>query len=394
VRLFSLLSRQAPISTFELVLPLLQATLSALSMARLESAHLGSVTVSMNVNGAVAVPEPSSDPPSTFSPTSSLDSAIGDSPRPAGSSGKYLTYGGPGFSVAGFDAVTGSVDRIPVPLPLSYAELAECVAFPQSTVLCVSVVGETQVWVGTEAGSLHVFELGRNLRFASHSVTTLDGSLLCIASRHPNGADSSAAGEDTGLQLALRSLRIDVLLGSSNGAVAIISGEAGPSGGLKNPNTALRKPRKVVDLGEREERGTEEREGEGGRRVNCIIAVQTAEAGEVFWCTYGRAIVVIQREGWEETDRFDGAVGHSSEQISAPKDSEVVRLLPSEHGVWSALSHSSTITLWDTEQLAPKLTITCWYVQSPWGGLFSVLQSRKGFEGETSQFIEICREHF
>ena len=326
-------------------------------MARLESAHLGSVTVSMNVKGAVAVPEPSTDPPSTFSPTSSLDSAIGDSPRPAGSSGKYLTYGGPGFSVASFNAQTGSVDRIPIPLPLSYAELAECVAFPQSTVLCVSVVGETQVWVGTEAGSLHVFELGRNLRFSSHSVTTLDGSLLCIASRHPNVA--SSISEDAGLQMALRSLRIDVLLGSSNGAVAIISGEAMPSGGLKEPSTALRKPRKVLDLGEKEERGRE-----AGRRVNCIASIQTTEA-EVFWCSYGRSIVVIQREGWEETYRFDGGIiGHSSDQV--PQDLEIVKLLPSENGVWSALSHSSAITLWDTEQLAPKLTITCWY--GGWSG--------------------------
>ena len=336
-------------------------------MSRLESAHLGSVPVSMNVNGAVAVPELSSDPLSTFSPTSSLDSAIGDSPRPAGSSSKYLAYGGPGFSIASFDAVTGSVDRIPVPLPLSYAELAECVAFPQSTVLCVSVVGETQVWVGTEAGSLHVFELGRNLRFSSHSVTTLDGSLLCIASRQPNG-DVSSPGDDTRLQMALQNQKINVLLGSSNGAVAIVSGEAVPSGGLKDPGTVLRKPRKVLHLGEREERGREEEEEEGERRVNCIVAAQTPESGEVFWCSYGRMIVVIERDGWEETDRFDGSRGHYPDSTPPPKDSEITQLLSSEQGTWSALSHSSTITLWDTEQLTPKLTIACWYGHPEEGG--------------------------
>ena len=325
-------------------------------MARLETAHLGSVAVPMNVNGAVAVPEPSSDFPSAFSPTSSLDSAIGDSPRPAGSSGRYLAYGGPGFSIAGVDAIAGSVDRIPVPLPLSCAELVECVAFPQSTVLCAAVVGETQVWAGTEAGSLHVFELGRNLRFSSHSVTTLDGSLLCVASRHSNGGGgvSSAAGsEDAGLQLALRSLRIDVLLGSSSGAVSIISGEAVPSGGLKDPSSSLRKPRKVLHLGERERGG-----GEGGEgRVRCIAATQTSGGDELFWCSHGRMIVVVQRDGWEEIGRLDGSTGHSSDPISAP---EIVQLLPSEVGMWTALSHSSTITLWDTDSLEPKLTIACW----------------------------------
>lgn len=328
-------------------------------MARLEPAHLGSIDIPMHLNGAVAIPEPSSDP-LPLSPTDSVDSAIGQSPRLVGHSGKYLSYGGPGFSVASFDAVTGTLDRIPVPLPLSCAEMAEFVAFSQSPVLCMSVVGETQVWAGTRAGSLHVFQLEPNLRFSSHAISLLDSPVLCIASRHSNsGVACSPCGTDgPGLHSTLRSLHIDVLLGSSNGAVTIISGQATPHGGLKDPSNGLRKPRKVLSLGNIEARKEEEEgEEEGERNVNCIVAVHMTDGQEVFWCSYGRMVVIFNKDRWEEIGRLDAS---SKVQHTALKDSEIVQLVASEHGVWSVLSNSPTIALWDTVTLAPKLSIACW----------------------------------
>ena len=321
-------------------------------MAKLEAAHLGSIHVHMALNGAVAVPELSTDA-SSLSPTESVDSALGDSPRPAGNSGKYLSYGGPGFSVASFDAVTGSVDRIPVPLPLSAAEVAEFVAFPQSPILCMTVVGEAQVWVGTEAGSLHVFELEANLRrFSSHAVTTLDGSVLCIASR-PSVA--VVGSEMDGLQSLIH---IDVLLGLSNGAVSIITGETTPNGGLKNASSILRKPRKVIHLGRHV--NVHEDEEEGGK-VNCIAAVHLKVGGEVFWCSYGRMVVVVKKDdGWDEIGRLDGLSGHPKNLHATLKDSEIVQIVVSEHGIWTALSNSTTLSLWDTDTLEICLTITCW----------------------------------
>lgn len=334
-------------------------------MARLEATHLGAVDIPMNLIGAVAIPEMCLDT-STLSPTDSVDSAIGDSPRPAGNSGKYLSYGGPGFSVASFDGMTGSVERIPVPLPLSCAEIAEFVAFPQSPVMCMSIVGETQVWVGSEAGSLHVFELGKNLRFTSHSITMLDSSILCIASLCIASQHSINTTSDTGttLQSAVRSLRIDILLGSSNGAVTIISGGASPNGGLSNPSIVLRKPRKVLDLTKHEE--TEEGEMGREKKVNCIAAVHMTDerGGQTFWCSYGRTIVIFHKDGWEEIGRLDSSLGHPEFQHTVPKDSEIVLLVNSEHGVWSALSNSPTVSLWDSNTMAPKINISCWYVST------------------------------
>ena len=314
-------------------------------MARLETVHWGSLDVGMDMKGAVAIPELSSD----ASPTESVDSALGDSPRPAGSSGKYLSYGGPGFSVASFDAVTGSFDRIPVPLPLSCGEMAEFVAFPQSPVLCMAVVGERQVWVGTKAGSLHVFELERNYRFSSHAITKLDSSVLCIASHH--WSTCNASSEEMGLQAAMRSLRTEVLIGTSNSAVVIVSGETNPCGGLKNPSDSLRRARKVLNLGR-----PEEREG----NVNCIAAANMTGGAETFWCSCGRNIVVFRKDGWEEIERLDGTLGHPKDEHTALKDSEIVQLVSSEPGMWSALSNSLTVSLWDIDTWTPKLHITCW----------------------------------
>lgn len=320
-------------------------------MARLEAAHWGSMDIGMDLNGTVAIPEPLSDT-FPFSPTDSVDSAIGQSPRPSGNSGKYLSYGGPGFSVATFDAITGNVDRIPIPLPLSSAEIAQSVAFSQSPVMCMAVVGETQVWVGTQAGSLHVLELNQDLRFTSHTITMLDRPILCIASQQSTIPNSS---EEVTLHSAVRSLHINILLGLSNGVVTIISGEASQNGGLRNPDCSLRKARKVLHLGREEER-----EGERGRNVNCIAAVPMAGGVESFWCSYGRMVVVFHKDSWKEIGRLDVSQDHTTHQRASPEDSEVVQIVSSEHGVWSALTNLSTISLWDTDTLIPKLHITCW----------------------------------
>jgi hypothetical protein len=298
----------------------------------------------MDVKGAVAIPESSS----VASPTESVDSALGDSPRPAGNSGKYLSYGGPGFSVASFDAVTGSFDRIPVPLPLRCGEMAGFVTFPQSPVLCMAVVGETQVWLGTKAGSLHVFELERSLRFSSHAITTLDSSILCITSHHWSTSDASS--EEVGLQSATRSLRTDVLIGTSNSAVSIVSGEANPHGGLHSPGSSLRRARKVLNLGRQEE-------GEGN--VSCIAAATMTSGVESFWCSCGRKIVVFRKDGWNEIARLDATLVHPKDEHTVLKDSESVQLVSSAPGIWSALSNSLTISLWDSDTWTPKLHITC-----------------------------------
>ena len=333
----------------------------------------------MTLNGAVALP----DDTGPFSPTRSVDSALGLSPRPVGHSCRYLTYGGSGFSLGTLDAATGSVDRIPVPLPRlpTYAEATDYVAFAQSPVVSAAVLGESQVWVGTEAGSLHVFELKQEpqLQLSTHAFTSLDGSVLFIFPSYSGLAESQTEAS------FISGRRLDIVMGSSSGIVTVISGEMNPKRELRDPSSALQRARKVVYLEDKMEEeeeeeeedvvveGIEERDGEGrevipgemkenkgkeeeGKRsVNCITAVSMSGEDTV-WCGYGKKIVILRRSNWMEVCRWDGCP--RGERIRRDK-AQVVKLVSSEQGVWSALSYSSSVTLWDADSLQQKLHITC-----------------------------------
>ena len=333
---------------------------SEIAMARLESTSWCSQPVGMKINGTLNIPEAAlaAEPPSiaiaspvefritsqTFSPTDSVDSAFVSRPTssvstatPNGhqlfqdrleyctwSSRKHLLYGAPGFSVAVLDSVTGSIDHLPVPM----VENAEDTNFSQSEVLCMSIIGESQVWAGTDSGSLHIFDLMPDLRFSKHSYTSLTDPILCITSRQ---------------QISERAALADVLLGSPYGNLTILSGELDERGGLKN---ALKCPRKMLQLGSQTEEGC-------STSINCITPV----GQDTYWCGCGGDIVVLRRSDWKELARIDGKC---TSQPLEGHPMHTVQLLSSEYGVWSCLSHSSTITLWDTKDYSTKLHITCW----------------------------------
>ena len=320
-------------------------------MTKLESVNWGAQTVHMKVRGFLSVPEtalkakpqdslpsPVGLEPLSSSPTESPDSAFASRPSSLmlWSSHKYLIHGGPGFSIGILDSITGNVDRVPVPMPsLSNTENPSCDCFSFSEVSCMAVAGESQVWVGTESGSLHVFDLTSELRLSTHQYTNLTDPILCIATRQ--------TAERTDLQDS----RTEVLLGSPCGTVTIISREVDESGGLRNPLKGLRK---FIQLGNGEEEGCS---------VDCIVHVNCSGT-ETYWCSCGKDIVILNRSTWKEMGRIDGT---SSEQTQPYCDgSHITHLVNSECGVWSCCSHSSTLLLWDTNKVGqkPKLQVTCW----------------------------------
>ena len=253
---------------------------------------------------------------------------------------KHLLYGAPGFSIAVFDSADGSVDHIPVPLP-SLNGISD-INFPQSQILCMSIIGDSQVWTATDSGSLHIFNITPELRFSNHTYANLDDSVLCIATRQQNERtyieEASLGRQDS---------RTEVLLGSSTGNLTIISGERDERGGLKNP--LFKCPRKVIQLGNFTEQFG----------INCMAHVNCAGT-ETYWCGYGSEIVVLRRSDWRELARRDSRTGRSSTLPASSEPLQITQLLSTECGVWSCIS--STITLWadDARKLAPKLHITCW----------------------------------
>ena len=385
---FSVESIECNIIFYTVLIPLKQLLPHVCAeMSRLENVSWNSQAqrVNMKIRGAVSVPEaaftmespntevaspvPVLDLSLTESPVrafvSSPSSSVSDlnaatpnhqadrfdmcSPRPLWPSHKYLMYGGPGFSIAAVDSVTGNSERIPVPMPTpTNMESVAYDDFSQAEVLSMTVVGESQVWAGTESGSLHVFDIALDLRskqpelrFVKHMYTSLNDSVLCIVSQQLGTRFLSRESPDRSLK---SSRRVEVLLGSIHGNITIISGESDENGGLKN---ALKCPRKVVQLSDFKEESSQ---------INCIAQVSCTGIA-TYWCGCGGDIVVLRRLDWKELARLGGA---RSPSRPGRKPAQIMQLLASECGVWSYTSSSSTISLWDTRDFAPKLHITCW----------------------------------
>lgn len=285
-------------------------------------------------------------PPEPFSPTFSEDSGrwTGTSLYP---SNKYLVHGGPGFSIGILDSTTGSLECLPIPVPtLSFLEAADASNFSLSEITCLALAGESQVWAGTETGSLHVFDLDPGPRLSNHGYSKLPDPVSCLRAEQlgPGRAISSiSSGGDR-----RSAMRTEVLVGSTNNTLTIISGEADERGGLRN---VARCPRKVIQLGKLVSE-------DGCQGVNCLALVATPQGQRVeecYWCGCGSTIVVLKRSTWKVLKWLD----HSNTEGLPPDTRTVTHLEPSDYGVWCAVSESPAMLLWDTRSYTLKLKISC-----------------------------------
>lgn len=240
---------------------------------------------------------------------------------------KFILSGGPGFSLALLDSLAGSVDRLPVPLPVKFGPGTDVAAMTNAEIVCVALVGETQVWAGTESGGLHVYELSSELRLTNALYSSVESPVLCICG-HPSRPTST-----------------DVVIGTFNGNILVFSGPSDERGGLKDP---FKNPRIVVQLGS----GDSEAEAVSG--VNSIVPVHCSDK-DTFWCACGGNIVVVAQSNWRELRRLDCRPNNES----CPPIAEVVQLLSTDSGVWSCLSKCSVISLWNTKTFAPHFHFAC-----------------------------------
>ncbi len=322
----------------------------------------------MRINGALYVPEftlappplprttahSRSPPPAGYfqyaipevtSPTESIDSAFVSRPTSCNpSSHKHLLYGAPNLSVAILDTTTGNNERLSIPAPkVTDREEANSDNFSQGEVLTMAMVGESQVWAGTANGSLHVFDLEftPDFRFSKHVYTTLMDPVLHVATRQLPERPSATATERVGGRGG-QGTKMDILLGSPSGYVTVISGELDERGGLRN---TLRCLRKVVRI------------GDDSQAVHCITHVACAGI-ETYWCGCGSEIAILCRSTWKVHARQL----HTTIPQRLPRSGRariVTQLLSSEQGVWSCLSNSSTVTLWDMRDFTSKMEIPC-----------------------------------
>ena len=279
--------------------------------------------------------------PHPFSPTLSMDSGRGTSTALWPSS-NYFIHGGPGFSIGILDANSGLVNCLPVPVPtLSFLESPDASNFSLSEVTTLALAGESQVWAGTESGSLHVFDLIPGPRLANHVYTKLPHPVTCLKT------DQLAVSKDIGLAKPLP-VKTEVLVGSPKGNLTVIRGEADERGGLSSVDKC---PRKVIQLG-----GFEE----GNMRVECIALVSSTITSsgireDYYWCGCGPSIVVLRRSNWKMLVRLDGSAGLHPDTNT----SHLTQLEATEYGVWSSMSQSSTMLLWDNTSFNTILKISC-----------------------------------
>lgn len=342
----------------------------ACSLSHMDKVLWKSELIPVKGRGLLNIPEIALPTPQTFpfsedttlddspeqeavSPTLSIDSgrSTGTSLWP---SSKYFVHGGPGFSIGVLDSTTGTIDHLPIPFPTTQMDMLNSDTFCTSEVTCMALVGESQLWAGTESGSLHAFELSPGLRLTKHNYCKLPECICClktdtlITSKYftPNGRRSSQGGR-------LSVSKSEVMVGSSNGTLTILSGEANDRGSLLNIGKC---PRKVVHLGD----------GRGCCRVQCIALVSSMGADNC-WCGCGSRIIILQRSNWKVLARLDAMVGFPLEESEGDEedderswmDLQVRHLEPTEDGVWSSMEHSPAVVLWDTKYFSPKLKISC-----------------------------------
>ena len=270
--------------------------------------------------------------PETPNPNSSIKRSIScPSSSPVNhpvSHNKFILSGGPGFSLALLDSCAGSVDRLPVPLPAKFGPLTDVAAMTNAEILCISLVGDTQLWAGTESGGLHVYELSSELRLTNALYSSVEGPILCICG-YVNRPTT------------------DVVIGTFNGNILILSGPSDDRGGLRDP---FKNPRTVVPLGH------SDGESVTASGVNSIVPVHCSDK-DTFWCACGGNIVIVTgtRSNWKELRRLDCR----PPAVNCPHNAEVVQLVSTDSGVWSCLSKCSVISLWNTKTFSAHFHFAC-----------------------------------
>lgn len=189
-------------------------------------------------------------------------------------------------------------------------------------------------------------ELKPELRLRNHSFISINESILCICSRPLKYIFPSISQPNSSIQ---SSMTTEILVGVPFGYMIVLAGEADSKGHLKKSVDKLSSRRIIrftnspVDCA-----------------VKCIAHVFSDKDGECYWCGCGGNIFVVRSCDWKKLQqidtRIDKPIGIDELQV------EVTHLQVTDAGVWSYLSKSSSISLWDKTNFSLKLHLNYWLV--------------------------------
>lgn len=335
-------------------------------MSLLQKVEWGYKPVSIiQMSKVIQAPHYASEPSAIASPDSgfwstpvgsrSFSSLSGlSSPRPLPSffSRRLFTCGGPGFSLGIINCENGDVEQLSVPMARQILDSTlDVTAFTLSTILSMSLVGENQLWVGTDQGTLHCFDLLSDVRLkhqrlTQHSFVHINEPILCIASRPLDFIFPPAT--DPASSLPLTPPTTEIIIGIPYGYIVILSGLSDERGRLKDPLEKL-STRRIVRFSNTPT----------DCEVTCIAHVFSSNT-EMYWCSCGESIIVLRSSDWKQLKQIGLRRKLPHGAMLEGVSHQVTQLVSSDVGVWSSISRSATITLWDKTDFIPKTHITYW----------------------------------
>ena len=298
------------------------------------------------------------------SPITSLDQSLSldvmdlSSPRPnlPFCSQRILTSSGPGFSLGLINCETGTMDRLLVPVPSQILDSPsmDLMSFTLSEILSMCMMGDSQLWVGTDHGTLHCFEISHdrnqsNYKLKQHTFIAINEPIISITTRPTEYSlphHELSPTSSTPLSTQTGHPNSEVLLGVPYGYIVILKGEVDQRGRLKDPLEKM--SRRIIRL----------TNSPVDCAVNCIVhSVHNKE--EAYWCVCGGSIIVLKSSNWKQMAHIDIRRGQPV-GLTEGSSQEVIQLLSTEIGIWSALSMSSTVTLWNKADYTPMIQLTYW----------------------------------
>lgn len=248
--------------------------------------------------------------------------------------GRLLALGGPNFSIALLAPETGEVERIPIPMMKEGVATMNPMGFVTSSITCAHVVGDCQVWVGTEVGTLHVFDfcpLSHTL--SNHQFVDMKEKALCITSRP---VKRSSGREE-----------VEAVVGFPHGYLVAFTGPPNASGGLENLLTAQRQVVRLIP--------PNSKHASSLSPVTSLLCTSPRRNCDTYWCLCGEKLIVLDAATWQQVKEMTVTQPHSAssfQQTSVLVDSEV--------GVWCAVSSSPCVTLWNKLTYTMEAEVATW----------------------------------
>lgn len=247
---------------------------------------------------------------------------------------KLLALGGPNFSIALLAPESGELERIPIPITKSRVATMNPVGFVTSSITCAHVVGDFQIWIGTDLGTLHLLDfcpLSRTL--ANHQFVDMKEKALCISSRTARRSDGRE--------------EVQAVVGFPHGYLVAFTGPPNASGGLENLLTAQRQVVRLIP--------PNSKQASSLSPVTSVLYMSPRQCSDTYWCLCGEKLIVLDAASWRQVKEMTVTQQHMaccSWQTSVLIDSEV--------GVWCALSSSPCVTLWNKLNYTMEAQVATW----------------------------------